>query len=100
MVRLRGDLYFGDSAPFKVTENNLRVIQHRWLTGKGIFKVDADSFIISSVALSLSVPFVPVVAAALKNKTIVISGVIIGIIGYAIGNYMGAIVAYLLKYFY
>jgi len=64
-----------------------------------IFKVDADSFIISSVALSLSVPFVPVVAAALKNKTVVISGVIIGIIGYAIGNYMGFIVAYALKYF-
>jgi uncharacterized membrane protein len=64
-----------------------------------IFKIDVDNFLITSVALSLSAPFVPVVAAALKNKSIVISGIIIGIIGYAIGNYMGVIVAYFLKYF-
>ena len=62
-----------------------------------IFKVDADNFIITSVALSMSPPFVPVVAAALKNKQIVISGIIIGIIGYAIGNYLGVLMAFLLK---
>ncbi len=64
-----------------------------------IFKIDVDNFLITSVALSMSPPFVPVVAAALKNKMIVISGLIIGIIGYAIGNYLGVIVAYALKYF-
>ena len=37
----------------------------------------------------MSPPFVPVIAAALKNKEIVVSGLIIGIIGYAIGNYLG-----------
>jgi uncharacterized membrane protein len=62
-----------------------------------IFKIDADSFIITSVALSMSPPFVPVVAAALKNKTIVVPGIILGIIGYAIGNYLGIFVAYALK---
>ena len=64
-----------------------------------IFKIDVDNFLITSVALSMSPPFVPVVAAALKNKMIVISGLIIGIIGYAIGNYLGVILAYTLKYF-
>ncbi len=62
-----------------------------------LFKIDADNFIITSVALSMSPPFVPVVAAALKNKEIVISGLIIGIIGYAMGNYLGVMVAYMLK---
>ena len=62
-----------------------------------IFKVDADNFIITSVALSMSPPFVPVVAAALKNKALVLSGLIIGILGYAMGNYLGALVAFILK---
>lgn len=62
-----------------------------------IFKIDVDNFIITSVALSMSPPFVPVVAAALKNKAIVLSGLIIGILGYAIGNYLGAMVAFILK---
>jgi len=62
-----------------------------------IFKIDADHFIITSVALSMSPPFVPVVAAALKNKEVVVSGLIIGIIGYAVGNYLGVFTAYLLK---
>ena len=62
-----------------------------------VFKVDADNFIITSVALSMSPPFVPVIAAALKNKAIVLSGLIIGILGYAMGNYLGVLVAYMLK---
>jgi len=64
-----------------------------------IFKIDVDNFLITSIALSMSPPFVPVVAAALKNKMVVISGLIIGIIGYAIGNYLGVAVAYVLKHF-
>jgi uncharacterized membrane protein len=62
-----------------------------------IFKIDQDTAIICSVALICSPPFVPVVASALKNKQIIISGLSIGIIGYAIGNYIGIIVAYALK---
>jgi len=61
-----------------------------------IFKVDADNMIIISVALSMSPPFVPVIAAALKNKEIILSGLFVGIIGYALGNYLGVAFAYLL----
>ncbi len=62
-----------------------------------IFGIDADNFIITSVALSMSPPFVPVVAASLRNKAVVLPGLIIGIIGYAIGNYLGVFMAYLFE---
>lgn len=62
-----------------------------------IFKIDVDTTIISSTALICSPPFVPVVAGAIKNKEIIFSGLTIGIIGYAIGNYLGLLVAYSLK---
>ena len=53
------------------------------------FKVDTDTMIISSTALVYSPPFVPVVAAALKNKDVIISGLTIGILGYVLGNFLG-----------
>jgi uncharacterized membrane protein len=62
-----------------------------------IFKISVDEFIITSTALADSPPFVPLVAAALRNKEVVVPGMIIGVIGYAIGNYLGVAIAYLLK---
>lgn len=61
------------------------------------FKIDADTVIISGSALICSPPFVPVVAGALKNKEIILTGLVIGIAGYAVGNYLGIFVAYILK---
>jgi uncharacterized membrane protein len=62
-----------------------------------IFKIDADTVIISGSALICSPPFVPVVAGALKNREIILTGLVIGIAGYAVGNYLGILVAYILK---
>ena len=62
-----------------------------------IFNIDADITIITATALSMSPPFVPVVAGALNNKNIVFPGITIGIIGYIIGNYLGVFMAYVLK---
>lgn len=62
-----------------------------------IFKVDADTTMITSTAFICSPAFVPVVAGAIGNRQIVVSGMTIGIIGYAIGNYLGVTLAYLLK---
>ncbi|NQU86339.1 MAG: DUF819 family protein [Mariniphaga sp.] len=62
-----------------------------------LFKVDADSTIITITALTYSPPFVPVVASAIKNKEVIISGLTVGIIGYAFGNYLGIFIAYFLE---
>ncbi len=62
-----------------------------------IFGVDTDTTIIAITALTYSPPFVPAVAGALKNKEVIISGLTIGILGYAFGNYLGILIATLLK---
>jgi len=62
-----------------------------------IFKINVDEYIITSTALSQSPPFVPVIAAAIRNKEVVMAGMIIGVIGYAIGNYLGVAIYYLIK---
>jgi uncharacterized membrane protein len=61
-----------------------------------IFKVNVDDFLITTTALVYSPPFVPVVAGALKNKEIIITGLTVGIIGYAIGNYIGIFIGQIL----
>lgn len=58
-----------------------------------IFKIDADTSVIASVTLINSPPFVPLVAAAMRNKNVVMTGLIVGVIGYAVGNYLGYIIA-------
>ena len=63
-----------------------------------IFKIDADTVLITSTALICSPPFVPVVAASIHNKTLIIPGLSVGIIGYAVGNYLGFIVAEILHW--
>ena len=65
-----------------------------------LFKIDTDTFIVTSVSAICSPPFVPVVASSLKNKNVMISGISTGIIGYAAGNYIGIAVALFLKNFY
>lgn len=62
-----------------------------------IFKVDADTTIISITALTYSPPFVPAVAGALKNKEVIISGLTIGILGFAFGSYLGILIGTILK---
>lgn len=64
-----------------------------------LFKVDSDTTIITISALTFSPPFIPIVAAALKNKEIIITGITTGILGYAFGNYLGVALAYFLKGF-
>jgi len=54
-----------------------------------LFRIDADTMIITSVSLINSPPFVPVAASAMKNPQVMITGLTSGIIGYAIGNYLG-----------
>ncbi|MFH1000005.1 MAG: DUF819 family protein [Bacteroidota bacterium] len=63
-------------------------------------KTDADTVIITSTALICSPPFVPVVSGALKNRELLVPGITIGIIGYALGNYLGFLISELLQYWH
>lgn len=64
-----------------------------------VFKIDADTMMITSTALVCSPPFVPVISGALDNKQVIVPGLTVGIIGYAVGNYLGFILAHFLKMF-
>lgn len=54
-----------------------------------LLKIDGDSVMVSSVALINSPPFVPLAAALLGNKNIVVLGITVGLLGYMLGNYLG-----------
>ena len=62
-----------------------------------IFKIDADTMVIASVTFINSPPFVPMMAAAMKNRRVLVTGLTLGIIGYAVGNYLGFLISELLK---
>lgn len=62
-------------------------------------KINGDLYTVAQVGLFCSPPFIPPVVGAMGNKKVLISGIVIGLIGYAIGTYMGVGIAYLLKLF-
>lgn len=62
-----------------------------------IFRIDADTMIIASVTFINSPPFVPMMAAAMKNRSVLVTGLTLGIIGYAVGNYLGFLMSEFLK---
>ena len=61
-----------------------------------IAKVSGDLFCVCQVGLLCSPPFVPPIAGAMKNKKVLISGIVVGLVGYAIGTYLGALLAWIL----
>lgn len=60
-------------------------------------KIDRDTAIITSMAGIYGPPFVAPMSQVLKNKAILVSGVTTGLVGIALGNFAGIIIAYLLK---
>lgn len=62
-----------------------------------VMRVDADSMVVSSVSFINSPPFVPMMVAVLKNKKTLIVGLGAGIMGYALGNHFGVLMASLLE---
>jgi len=61
-----------------------------------LLKIDADTLTVSSVAFICSPPFVPMMAAAMKNRRVLAAGLAIGVVGYALGNYLGFLMSRLL----
>lgn len=64
-----------------------------------IAKVNGDLFTVSITGLLCSPPFIPPVVSAIGNKKVLISGIVVGLVGYAIGTYLGIGIASLLSLF-
>lgn len=62
-----------------------------------IFRIDADTYIITSTAMITNPAVVLAVAGSLRNREIVFSGLSVSIIGLAVGNYLGIFLAWLLE---
>jgi uncharacterized membrane protein len=62
-----------------------------------LFKVDADTFLITSTAFICNPAIVPIVAGSIKNREVIFSGISVGIIGLALGNYLGIFIAWILN---
>jgi uncharacterized membrane protein len=62
-----------------------------------LLRIDADSMMVSSVSFINSPPFVPMTSAALRNKNALVTGLAAGIVGYALGNHFGVLMAKLLS---
>lgn len=62
------------------------------------FRIDADTALITSSAGVYGPAFIVPVADAMENREVVLPGLICGILGYAIGNYLGIGVALALKF--
>jgi len=63
-----------------------------------MFGIDVDTFLITSSAAIMSVPFIPVIAGAIKNKEIILPGFAAAILGYVVGNYLGVMVAFFTRW--
>jgi uncharacterized membrane protein len=62
-----------------------------------LFRIDADTALITSTATIFGPPFIGPVARALGNRELVVSGLTSGLMGYAVGTYLGLAVAWLLR---
>ena len=62
-----------------------------------IFKIDGDTALITNVAAVFGPAFVGPVARTLDNRQIVVSGLTCGLLGYALGNYLGLFTAWIMK---
>jgi uncharacterized membrane protein len=62
-----------------------------------IFRIDADTYIITSTAMITNPAVVLAVAGSLRNREIVFSGLSASIIGLAVGNYLGIFLAWFLE---
>lgn len=62
-----------------------------------IFKVTGDLFTVAIMGLFCSPPFIPPAVSAMGNKKVLISGVAIGLVGYAVGTYLGVALYYLFQ---
>ncbi|MFW6128633.1 MAG: DUF819 family protein [Candidatus Aminicenantaceae bacterium] len=61
-----------------------------------ILKIDVDTFLITSTSAIYGPAFIGPIAGVLKNREIIVSGLTGGLMGYALGNYLGVTLSMLL----
>jgi len=64
-----------------------------------ICKIDRDTMLITSVAALYGPPFVGQMASVIGSRKLLISGMATGLVGYALGNYLGIFTARILEHF-
>ncbi len=62
-----------------------------------LFRIDVDTVIITSTAALYSPVFVGQIASAIRNRSLIFSGMATGLVGFALGNYLGIFIAFLVK---
>lgn len=60
-----------------------------------LFKIDTDTALITSTAGIYGPAFIIPVAKALKNREVIVAGLTSGLVGYAVGNYLGFLIYYI-----
>ncbi len=63
-----------------------------------LFKIDVDTFLISSTAGLFGPAFIAPVANAIRNPLIISLGIAVSILGFGVANYVGISMSYLLKW--
>lgn len=71
------------------------IILHTLLARR--FKINRDVYLFTSVAALYGPAFIGQIASTLKNKDLIFAGMAMGLLGYAVGNYLGIGLAYLLR---
>ena len=62
-----------------------------------LLRIDADTFLVTSTAAVLSVPFIPVITNAIHRRALLGPGLSVAIVGYLLGSYLGIASAFLLS---
>lgn len=65
-----------------------------------LFRIDRDTTIITFTAASYGPAFIGQIAQTIGNKQLVFAGIAMGLLGYAIGNYLGIATAYFLRWLF
>jgi uncharacterized membrane protein len=63
-----------------------------------LFRIDADTAVITSNTLINSPICVPMISATMRNKDVIVTGITNGLAGYAVGNYIGFLMFNLLEW--
>lgn len=63
-----------------------------------VFGIDRDTCLIASTAGIYGPAFIGQVAAVIGNRRLVFNGIALGLLGYAVGNYLGISLGWLLKW--